>query len=222
MENWENWTKSWGFSGLVGEWHLEVPGGRGNDLDGRFDRLVDMLERIVPLLKRLHRLQKARIDISLFSEEIQANGEIKEEAFFEDVELDATSLEDLVPALKQVIQPYSKALVTRVDIDLDTQVLEETEAIIFPKSAELYIGTDSYAQIEKEIELYVSFSTFIDVWLKKTFGPDGVLRDNPEPSSRNQPRLQEFLKALEENLEGNLIAGESYYYLNCLQRTGFI
>jgi hypothetical protein len=217
----ENWTKSWGFSGIVGEWHLEVSGGRGDDMEGRFSRLVEVLERIVPLLKRLHQLQKARIDISLLGEEIQTNGEIKEEAFFEDVELNATSLEDLVPALKQVIQLYPKGLITRVDIDLDTLVIEETGEIIFPKSAELYIGTDSYAQVGKEVDLYVSYSTFIDVWLEKTLS-DGVLRDNSEPSNRNHPRLQEFLQGLEKSLEGSLVVGESHYYTGSLQRTGFI
>jgi hypothetical protein len=217
----ENWTKSWGFSGIVGEWHLEVSGGRGDDMEGRFSRLVEVLERIVSLLKRLHQLQKARIDISLLGEEIQTNGEIKEEAFFEDVELNATSLEDLVPALKQVIQLYPKGLITRVDIDLDTLVIEETGEIIFPKSAELYIGTDSYAQVGKEVDLYVSYSTFIDVWLEKTLS-DGVLRDNNEPSNRNHPRLQEFLQGLEKSLEGSLVVGESHYYTGSLQRTGFI
>lgn len=217
----ENWTKSWGFSGIVGEWDLEVSGGRGDDMEGRFSRLVEVLERIVPLLKRLHQLQKARIDISLLGEEIQTNGEIKEEAFFEDVELNATSLEDLVPALKQVIQLYPKGLITRVDIDLDTLVIEETGEIIFPKSAELYIGTDSYAQVGKEVDLYVSYSTFIDVWLEKTLS-DRVLRDNSEPSNRNHPRLQEFLQGLEKSLEGSLVVGESHYYTGSLQRTGFI
>jgi hypothetical protein len=218
----ESWTKSWGFSGLVGEWHLEVPGGHGDDFDGRFSRLVEVLERTIPLLSRLHRLQKAQIDISLLSEEIQENGEIKEEAFFEDVELDATSLEDLVPALKQVIQSYTRGIVTRLNIDLDTIVVEEAGEIIFPESAELYIGTNSYAQIEKEVDLYVAFSTFIDVWLKKTFEPDGELRDNIEPSNRNYPRLQGFLQNLEESLEGKLIAGESHYYSESLRKTGFI
>ncbi|HLM52339.1 MAG TPA: hypothetical protein VK325_01810 [Pseudoxanthomonas sp.] len=54
-----------------------------------------------------------------------------------------------------------------MDIDLDTLVIEETGEVIFPESAELYIGTDGYAQAGKEVDLYGSYSTFIDVWLKK-------------------------------------------------------
>ncbi len=218
----KNWTKSWGFSGLVGEWHIELPGGQGDDIDGRFNKLIDVLERIVPLLKPLHQLRKAIIDISLLSEELEENGEIKEKEFREDVELEAISLEDLVPAIKRVIQPYTRYLIARVDIDLDAQVWDETGEIIFPESAELYIGSDSYALMGKEVELYISFSTFIDVWLPKTLDSDGVWRDNTEASRLNHPRLQGFLQALEKNCDSEIVKGESHYYSEFLQNTGFI
>jgi hypothetical protein len=218
----ENWTKSWGFSGLVGEWHMELIGGQGDDIKGRFKRLIDVSDRIVPLLKRFHQLRQVQIDLSLLSEELQENGEIKEEEFLEDVELDAKYLDDLVPALKSLVRDYPTFLITRVNIDLDTQVLEGAGEIIFPESAELYIGTDSYAPMDKEVELYISFSTFIDVWLPKTLGQDGVWRDNTEPSKLNHPRLQAFLQALEENFEGKLIKGDSHYYSEFLQKNGFM
>jgi len=201
---------------------LEIPGGYSDNLKERFSRLMEVLERIVPLLKHLHHLDKAHVDISLLGEERLTNGEIKEETFFEDVALDATSLDALNQAFKLVVQPYPRSLVTRVNVDLNTRVLEEMGESVFPKSAELYMGTDSYAQADQEANLYVSYSTFIDVWLPKTFGPDRVLRDNTEPSNRNHPHLRAFLQGLENAFVASLAAGESYYYFESLQRTGFV
>lgn len=220
----ENWTKSWGFSGLVGEWNCEVWGGHSNKIQERFNRLIEVLELILPLLNSLHRLHKAYIDINLLGEEVQLNGTIKEVGFFEDLALDATSLNDLVSALKKVTQNYPHCLVTKVDIELDTMVLEDSGIIILPNSSNLFLGMDNKAEIDQEVNvnIYVCFSTYIDVWLKKTFNENGLLRDNQEASKRNHPHLKKFLQGLEESLQVQLKVGESRYYSKYLHRTGFI
>lgn len=216
------WTKSWGYSGIVGQWSLEVPGGNSDNLDARYHQLIDVLKIIVPLLQNFHKSNHAQIDISLLGEEVEINGEIQEEAFLEDVEIHITNLEHLIPVLNQTIQQYSKFLITRFEIDLDTKVIEENKEYFYPKSALMYISTDSYAQAQHKSEIYISYSTLIDVWIEKTLGQDGILRDNSEPSRYNKNCLQEFLIALESNFKTSLSVGDSYYYCELLTKTGFL
>lgn len=216
------WTKSWGYSGIVGQWSLEVPGGNSDNLDARYYRLIDVLKVIVPLLQNFHKSNHVQIDISLLGEEVDINGKIQEEAFLEDIELHMTNLEYLIPVLNRTIQQYSKFLITRLEIDLDTKVIEENKEDFYPKSALLYISTDSYAQAQHKSEIYISYSTLIDVWIENTLGQDGILRDNSEASKYNKNRLQKLLIALESNFKTFLSIGDSYYYCELLTKTGFM
>jgi len=208
--------REWGYSGRVGEWHITVPGGRGDDLNERSARFLFVLDCLVSPLKDLHRLHRAKVDFSILDEQLEI------EQFHEDVELDLTDLEHVPSAFEQLLRDHRRSLITRVVFDLDTRVVENTQEVLMPESAELYIGTASDAMAGQEVNIFVSYSALIDVWLKKTFGPQGEIRDNTDASESNHPRLQRFLNALAEKLGGSLEKGESVYYSDFLQDDGFI
>lgn len=216
----ETWNRSWGHSGQVGEWCMEVPGAPSENLTDRFQQLTDILKKITLLLQQFHTLHKAEVDISILGETVLENGEIEEKQFLESVELDASTLEELVTSLKRSISTLSKYIVTQILIDLNTIVKEENGDFLFPNSADIYVQLSSSATIGEETEIYICYSTYLDVWLKKTF-KDRKLRDNSQPAFLNHLRLEKFLLDLEKTFETSLTIGESYYYSDYLQKTGF-
>lgn len=220
MKNCEN---PWGYSRVVGEWYLEVFGGKSDDLKGRFRILIDILERSNDALKKLHTLHEVSASISLLGDEILADGTIKEEQYLELIPIDCQSLEDLVTLIKNRVKPYSKFLITTIFIDLNTSIIEKDREIILPNSANLYIGAGDYALINEKTELYLSYTTGTNVWLKNVWSNDyKILLDNSEASNFNLPRLRKFLETLENNLRVNINPGESHLYGEYLDKTGFI
>ncbi|MDJ0724080.1 MAG: hypothetical protein QNJ38_03110 [Prochloraceae cyanobacterium] len=220
----ESWKYPWGYSKRVaGEWYLELYGGDSDDLKGRFNKLIDILERSIAALKEIHTFQSASISISLLGEEILADGTIKEENYLEFVSIDCQKLEDLVFSITQKVRPYYKFFITNIFIDLNTSIQEKDREIILGDSANFYIGAGDYAVINEKTELYLSYSTFTNVWLKNVCGNDYVtLLDNSEASKLNLPRLRKFLRSLEQNLGVNIQPGESHLYSQYLDKTGFI
>lgn len=51
----EKWNRSWGYSGIVGEWSLTIPGENSYKPDERFQKLIDILETLLPLVQKFHR-----------------------------------------------------------------------------------------------------------------------------------------------------------------------
>lgn len=208
--------KTWGFSGLVGEWHLERSEKVSDNLSFRakFEKLVEFFKIIIPIISKLHQLNQAKIDISFISEDGA------EKDFWEDVELDTIDLDNLLTNICKIIQPLDNCLITRIDIDLDTKVIHNQEETIVPQSANLYIGADNDWD-NQYYEIYLSYSTFIDVWLEKTLDSGKKYRDNSTWSQENKPNLIIFLKELEKKTNTILVKGESYYYSEQLKKYGF-
>ena len=219
----ENCQTPWGYSRVVGEWYLEVSGGSSDDLKGRFNTSIDILERSIDALKEIHTLYEASVNISLLGEEILEYGTIKEEKYLELVSIDCKNLEDLVSSIQTTVRPYSKFLITTIFIDLNTSIREKDREIILPNSADLYIGAGDYAVINEKTELYLSYSTGTNVWLKNVYDKRSLkLLDNSEASKLNLPRLKKFWRSLENNLGVSLDPGESHLYGEYLDKTGFI
>lgn len=91
----KNYKRPWGYSRVVGEWYLEVFRGKSDDLKGLFRILIDILERSIDALKKLHTLHEVSASISLLGDKILADGIIKEE-YLELISIDCQSLEDLL------------------------------------------------------------------------------------------------------------------------------
>ena len=219
----KNWQGIWGYSMIVGEWHFQLPAGDSDDLKNRFERLVHILNEIVNILKQLHTLHKISIDISLLGEKIQEDGVIMEENFLEFVSVDCNHLKDLVPSIKATVQEYSRFIITSIFIDLNTLVKENNQEIIVPESASLYITGDNEAIVKEKTELYVSYTTNINVWLKKVYDNQfKILLDNEDVSKLNLPRLNIFLKSFENKFGVSIKAGESRWYEEFLENTGFV
>jgi hypothetical protein len=147
--------------------------------------------------------------------------ELVEERFEEDFDVPARDLDDLVPSLERLIQSKGICLVTRVDVELDTRILEDGQEAILPESAGIYLGTASDAPAGKDVTIFVSYSTHLDVWLRRTWGPDRTRLDNSIPSELNYPRLTSILCELENRLGVRLHAGDSDYYRDFVRDTGF-
>lgn len=213
----KKWDKTWGYSGLVGEWHIEIAGGKKNVLRERFELLIQTLNLILPSLQVLHNLHVAEIDLSILSgEDLE-----KEKDFIEDLDLEVKSMSELIPKLKEVLSSYKYCLCTSINIELNTIVLEKGKELVLPESAELYIGTESFSDSSTEASLFISYSTFIDVWLDRTLDKDGKERDNFSPSQENQQRLRSFLKDLDEHFTTEIERGESRYYGRYINKYGF-
>lgn len=102
-------------------------------------------------------------------------------------------------------------------------IIEKDREIILPNSANLYIGAGDYAVINEKTELYLSYTTATNVWLKNVWSNNyKILLDNFEASNLNIPRLRKVLQTLENNLGVNLNPGESHLYDRYLDKTGFI
>lgn len=214
-------AQTWGYSKEVGSWNMELIGANSDEPEERFQSLINIIKKIIPPLKDLHTLNQIDFDLAVLGDAITEEGRIEEKEFFEFAELSASSLDEVVPAFQKLSSIYSKFIITRISMDLDTKVKEARDReVVVPESAELYISTDSDAELGKKDEIYISYSTCIDVWLKETL-KSGVLRDNTNIAKLNYPRLEEFLLTLEKNLGCSFEKGESYYYNDYLQRIGF-
>lgn len=205
---------AWGYSGRVGEWHTVVPGGSGDNPEVRFARLVDVLVSIMPSVSTLHQLHKAEIDISTL------NDRLEEVEFHEFVPLKAATLEDVIPALKHQVAGCQPRLITRVLLELDTWIIEDDERRLIPESADLYLGTDPDI-VPEDVSIYLSYSTYIDIWLPETFGPNRERRDNSTSAKLNHHHLQNFLQSVSSKLGSEFEAGESVHYARNLRETGF-
>ncbi|KST70413.1 hypothetical protein [Mastigocoleus testarum] len=89
---------------------------------------------------------------------------------------------EIIPELEKIFISHVNCLFTKVNLELNTIVLEQNKELILPESAELYIGTESSSSLDTEVDLFVSYSTFIDVWLSKTLDRNQNQRDNTSPS----------------------------------------
>jgi len=207
---------TWGYSGKVGEWHADLPGGKSNsDLQGRFSRLIETLDSILPALLTLHKIRRVTADYAYLTESLT------DDEVFEGVDLRVTAPQHLLASLKDLAQEHTRILITALFIDLDTIVDDGNSHVIVPDSAQLYLGTNVEAVGETQPYLHVSYSTYIDVWLATTLGPDRVERENTKLAKYNAPRLRQFLAQLEQSFHTQLLPGESYYYSNAIARDGF-
>ncbi|KST70409.1 hypothetical protein [Mastigocoleus testarum] len=174
----EDWNKTWGYSGLVGEWYIEASGGKGNILQERFKYLIQTLDFLICPLQVFHKLYTVRVDLSILDD--KNIGE--EKSFVEDLELESKDMIEIIPELEKIFISHVNCLFTKVNLELNTIVLEQNKELILPESAELYIGTESSSSLDTEVDLFVSYSTFIDVWLSKTLDRNKNQRDNTSPS----------------------------------------
>lgn len=221
QEQQEELVQTWGYSGEVGSWNMELICSNSDELEKRFQYLISAIKKIIPPLKKMHTLHQIDFDLAVLGEAITEEGRIEEKEFFEFAELSASSLDDVVPAFEKLSVTYPRFIITRISMDLNTKVKEAREQeVIAPESAELYVSTDSYAELGKKDVIYISYSTYIDIWLRETL-KSGVPRDNSNAAKLNYPRLEEFLITIEKNLGGSFEEGESYYYNDRLQRIGF-
>ena len=221
QEKQEKLSQTWGYSGEVGSWNMELIGANSNELEERFQNLIDIIKKIIPPLKELHTLHQIDFDLAVLGNDITEEGKIEEKEFFEFAELSASTLNEVIPAFEKLSSTYSRFIITRISMELNTKIKEAwNKEIVAPESAELYISTDSDALVGKKDEIYISYSTYIDVWLQKTL-KSGVPRDNINTARLNYHQLERFLLTLEKSLGGNFKKGESYYYNDYLQRIGF-
>ena len=223
LESLEKLNPSWGYSREVGSWMIDhLIGVNSDEPEKRFQNLIDTLDKIIPPLKKLHTLEEANFELAVLGEAITEEGKIeeKEEEFLEFAELEASHLDEVIAALKKLSLSYPRFIIPTISMDLGTKIKTEDREFVCPKSAELYISTDSDAIVGKKNEICISYSTYIDIWLRETL-KSGVPRDNSNAAKLNYPRLEEFLITIEKNLGGSFEEGESYYYNDRLQRIGF-
>lgn len=220
LESLEKLNANWGYSREVGSWNMELMGANSDEPETRFQNLIDTLKKIIPPIKKLHTLDEADFDLAILGEAITEKGKIEEKEFLEFAELEASSLDEVISAFEKLSFSYPRFIITRISMDLNTKIKTKNQEFICPNSAELYISTDGDAIVGQKDLIYVSYSTYIDIWLKKTF-ENKVPKDNTEASKLNYPRLRDFLLTLEENLGGSFKKGESYNYSDYLQRIGF-
>lgn len=219
-KTWE--YKDWRYP--AGEWNLEMPGGRVGDFANNVHRFMDVLANVLPPLSQLHQLEEASIDISIPGDMPQEDQTFPELNYFQNVNLNCQHIREVIPAVEQLTSTYPRYFIARVRLDLGTQILANDQLQLIAKSAALFFLSDYLLEpVGKEINIFVSYETYIDIWLDKTYyrGGGDELRDNSQLAGPNRPRLQQFLQSVMDNLGVEFKPGESVEYQEYLRKDGF-
>lgn len=209
-------SQSWGYSGVVGEWHADLsPPVASSDLAGRMRYFLQVWDRLSPVIDRYHTIHSCTVNLTTYSPELEEAGSLEGEP------LPVKKCGDLPRALEPLVDHNQRVLITAVFLTLNAKIITEAGESFAPRSAELYVGTNQEITDDVECFLYVSYSTLIDIWLDKTVSPDAPFRDNSALATRNLPILTAFLEDLQGALPASLEAGESYYYADQLVDRGF-
>ncbi len=204
--------RTWGYSGQVGEWFGNVvipPGWRVPPAAA----LQWVLDRIVPILSEMHRPRQMLVSWAEYDEQ-------GEEAGFHELEqIECTTWEGVEAELAMLGPASNIFAVSTLFILMDTAVINDDEVFWATESAELQI---SIAPPEQTPEVAsVSYRTYIDVWLPKTYGKDRAERENYGPAALNGPRIEAMLRRYSALLGESYRVGESDFYHGAISETGF-
>lgn len=204
--------RTWGYSGQVGEWlgKVDIPNERRLPPAAAFEWVLD---RIAPILMEMHRPRLMLVSWAEYDEQ-------GEEAGFHELEqVECTTWEGVKAGLAMLAPDKGIFAVSALFMLMDTAVIDDDGVFWADSSAELQI---SIPPPERTPEVAsVSYRTYIDVWLPRTYGKGKAERTNFGPAELNGPRIEVLLRAYAGLLGESYRVGESDYYYDSISETGF-
>jgi hypothetical protein len=206
---------TWGFSGTVGEWIVDVPI-HDAERTTSLAPLWHVLQLAIPVVSPLHRLRKAVVSWV----EFDSNGEELDFHELEDIEVH--DWHSLSLGLKDRMTSEHRPAVSALFLELDTWIVSDADPTTgqwVEASSELQVGF-----LPPELHpqtVSVMYSTTIDVWLARTYDRNFSTRSNQPMSAANLPRLEALLAALAAAAGAPPKLGHSTLYLDALVPTGF-
>lgn len=137
--------------------------------------------------------------------------------------MEGVSWSSLNEHLMNNLQSRGKVGISTMVFEMDTQLLADTAGTAMfwaDASAELQISFVSPEVAPPSAG--VMYSTNIDAWLPVTLDSQRVPRQNHLISSANHSRLQQMLAILQQHAARDIQVGQSAFYGDALQRTGFV
>ena len=204
--------QTWGYSGLVGEWRGTTSIERAPE-ESQAAAVQRLVGQVGEILGEMHRPRL----MTLSWAEYDAEGV---EGVFHDLEeIEVASWDAVAAKLEPGQHGGGMSAFSAVFIELDTAVAEGVDVRWAESSAELQI---SVPQPERTAEIAsVSYRTLIDVWLPRTYGPDGSAHLNVGPAQQNRHRIERVLRGLKDLVGDSLRVGASDYYFDEISETGF-
>lgn len=206
---------TFGYSGNVGEWSWELSRPRPASPQERNRLLRALASGLFDALGEMHRVHRAEIDVEHARDD--GGGD-----FAEGIDVTAPDGDRALRKLDAAVASFRDGIVTRLDVVLDTTVVLAGGPEWVPESAELYIGAGPLLDADGTTAINVSYSTYIDVWLGRTLGPDRVERDNSALARLNEPRLRDLLTRISAAVgQMQHLSTDSYYYRDQILPQGF-
>lgn len=200
--------RTWGYSGLVGEWSVDVPLPSDRSM-GAPAAVDEVLRALVIPISVLHR--PCHLEVSWA--ELDAT---RSEIAFHELEEHAVTEWDDVREVVRGLGKGARVAISALFVRLDTLLVGDLSKANSAGELQLSISpADSASQV-----ITVTYTTSIDVWLTTTYGPQFVPRDNRAAASQNGPRLAAFLTALGA-LGRGVRAGSSQLYASVIDVNGF-
>jgi hypothetical protein len=205
---------SWGYSGQVGEWYgeLDIPQAYRFPPDGAARWALDVL---IPIFSDLHRPRKLLVSWAEYDDQGT------ELAFKELVKFEASSWAETLGRLTQLsAAAHGIFALSALFVAMDVSVMGEDNVLSWVESAaELQISVSDTEF--RPVSTVVSYRTYIDVWLPRTYDEQRVARSNEAAAARNGPRLATLLRAFRAQLGDSFRIGESTFYYDAITATGF-
>ena len=204
--------RSWGYSGQVGEWFgkVDVPPERRVPPAAAIQWVLDQAG---PMLMEIHRPRQMLVSWAEYDEQGQEVG------FHELEQVECTAWEDVKAGLDMIISGSGMFALSSLFLLMDTAVVEDGGVFWAESSAELQVSIPPPEQTPEVASL--SYRTYIDVWLHKTYGKDRVERANDGPAALNGPRIEALLRTYSALLGESYRVGESDFYHDSISEMGF-
>ena len=204
--------RTWGYSGQVGEWFgkVDIPNERRLPPAAALEWVLD---RIAPMLMEMHRPRLMLVSWAEYGEQgLEVN-------FHELEQVECTTWGEVKARLAMLAPDKGNFAVSAMFMLMDTAVIDEDGVFWADSSAELQISVPPPERTPEVAS--VSYRTYIDVWLRKTYGKGKAERANYGPAALNGPRIETLLRAYAGLLGESYRVGESDYYYDAISETGF-